>query len=403
MAELILTGDPSPIDKAYLLPLSKSVSNRLLILHYLYDIDIDEDHISTAHDTQILRSLLTRPLAAVLDAEDAGTVMRFVTAVCATTSSHHTMVGNHRMYQRPIGPLVKSLQDAGADISYLGEQGYPPLSIGRPKLRSGQWAVDTEMSSQYASALMLIMPTTDTDVSLQLHGAQNSMPYIYMTLELMQRSGFDIQKEKNTIHYSPNPRTPNPPMRSPSDYSALAFQILELASCSGQIRIRSLSPPDGLQGDEVVLDYCPYLGITYQWEGDDLLLYRTKDSPVLPLPGPIDFGNTPDLALPILPALCLHHEEVEIKGIDSLNLKESERWEILQDIVYALGCKVFKKDDYFQIRKVQDAFKKLDIDDQKDHRVVMTLAALSHRFESTKIYHPQSVRKSYPLYWEHFL
>ncbi len=403
MAELVLHPGDSPLHKTYKLPLSKSVSNRLLILDYLYDLGLDSTALSQAADTRLLQSVLLHPLPTHIDARDAGTVIRFVTAVAATIAQSTTLTGTERMQHRPIGPLVQSLRGAGASIDHTGEDGYPPLRVERAQLQSGAWQVDATQSSQYVSALMMIMPSMDAATTLELLGTPASMPYILMTLRLMEWVGLDIAMDGYLITCSPAPdRLVHDTIICPSDYSALAFPILELSTVGGSIQISQLSPPDSLQGDEAVLDFCTLLGIEYRWEDGDLFLEK-KNQNIVQTDLPIfDFGDIPDLALPMVSALCVQHDELRIRGVQTLDLKESERWEILQDIVYTLGCKVFAEGDHYLIRRVQERFGVLDIDDHSDHRVVMSLASLSHLYESTKIYHPEAVSKSFPDYWTYF-
>ncbi len=384
------------------MPLSKSVSNRLLILDYLYDIGLDLSTLSEAADTELLIDLLQRPLPTVLDCRDAGTVMRYLTAVASSQLQTTQLRGTDRMHQRPITALVDTLQRAGADIDYELQPGYPPLLVTGAKLQGSQWEVDSDKSSQYASALAMLLPYCERDMQLRLIGSPVSLPYIDMTLQLMQRLGMEIARRDKLIDYQHTDSSYHTVYRCPSDYSALGFMILELSARAGEIRVEELSEPDGIQGDERVLDFCSHLGIKKNRQSSSLLLSRERDSERatdLPL---FDFTEIPDLALPMITALSLHHPEIRVTGIQTLNLKESERWEILQDILFTLGCKTYKHDDVYTIKKVQDRFEILDLDDHSDHRVVMTLASLSSLFERTVIYHPEAVQKSYPDYWEQF-
>ncbi len=402
MAKIIHHGDENKLNKVYVLPYSKSISNRVLVLNYLYEMDMEIQNISSAHDTFILQNMLTKPLPAVIDAEDAGTVMRFMTAVAATAEGHQRLIGIERMYQRPIQGLVESLQNIGTDIEYLGNAGYPPLRVGTLSEGTESWQVASGLSSQYVTAMMMIMPTMGHTTTLEILGDPVSVPYIHMTSELMNRLGFDIKINEKTITYTPSTPLINEVFACPSDYSALAYPMLELSAADGKMHISGLSAPDGLQGDEAVLDFCTYLGLEYQWKEQDLILTKSGNLPTKVVDQIFDFSDIPDLALPMVVGLCIENEEIAIRGISTLDMKESERWEILQDIVYTLGFKVFKKEDYFLIKKVQDAFKILDINDHYDHRVVMTLASISHLFEKTIIHHPESVRKSFPAYWSYF-
>lgn len=403
MAKIILSKpEDVRLKKRYKMPLSKSVSNRLIVLNYLYKLGIEGIEYSDAQDTRILQDILNNELGEVIDAQDAGTVMRFMTAVCATKNHPAKLIGKGRMYRRPIGGLVECLNRAGADILYQQTESFPPLEIRPAKMQAGDWWIDASLSSQYVSALMMIMPYLQDDTRLLLRGEVVSYPYIEMTTRLMQSIGWDISCSPNEVIYKTSSKKEVIDLRCPSDYSSLAFPILELACSTGEIRIEGLTAADGLQGDEQILNFCGYLSIDYEMVDDTLILKKTDDCPIsneLPV---FDFTDIPDLALPMVTALAVHHDSFFITGTDTLDLKESDRWEVLQDLVYTLGCKIFDHAVGYEIRRVQDKFEHVDIDDENDHRVVMTLASMHSIFETVTIHHPECVSKSYPQYWEYF-
>ncbi len=403
MATIVIEGSPKKLSKTYVLPKSKSISNRLQVLHFLYGTPLEKEDISGARDSLILQKYLSRPLSNSIDTHDAGTVMRYMTAVACTEYQETLLYGTDRMHQRPISGLVSALQRAGASIEYKEEEGFPPVLVRPSYLSGSSWSVDASISSQFVSAMIMLMPQMKHDMHLKLVGSIVSKPYIEMTLKMMQIFDYDISFYGDTITLKHQSDISPSPYHCASDYSALAFPILELATNEGEIQVRQLSKPDGMQGDEQVLKFLPYLGIQDIWEDDTLILRKKEDAietdRTLPL---FDFKDIPDLALPIVVALCLYHEEIRISGTETLNLKESERWEILQDILYTMGFKIFTEDKHHTIRKVQDPMPILNIPDGNDHRVVMTMASVSAFFKKTYIEHPDSVIKSYPEYWQQF-
>ena len=138
------------------LPASKSISNRALIIHALCGDCNFPENLSDCDDTEVIvKAMQERP--DVIDIKAAGTAMRFTTAfLAATASGEHVLTGTERMKHRPIGILVNALRRLGADISYEGEEGFPPLHINGRRLEGGQLEIDGNVSSQYISALLMI-------------------------------------------------------------------------------------------------------------------------------------------------------------------------------------------------------------------------------------------------------
>ena len=171
------------------LPSSKSESNRALVIDALTEGENTLKNLAEARDTQtMIRLLRTNP--AVFDVLDAGTTMRFLTAFVAVTNQQKVMTGTARMCERPIGILVNALRSLGAEIHYLGVEGYPPLAVkGLPEQVTNQIKIRGDVSSQYISALLMIAPVLPQGLELELEGKVGSRTYIEMTLELMAQFG----------------------------------------------------------------------------------------------------------------------------------------------------------------------------------------------------------------------
>ena len=183
---------PTHIEDTILLPASKSISNRALIIHALAGGNIMPENLSTCDDTAVIaRAFKDNPYE--IDIMAAGTAMRFMTAYLAVTEGEHVLTGTERMKQRPIKILVDALRFLGADIQYTGEEGFPPLLIKGKKLKGGSVEVAGNVSSQYVSALLMIGPTLEKGLELKLLGNVISRPYIDLTLNLMHEYGADAE------------------------------------------------------------------------------------------------------------------------------------------------------------------------------------------------------------------
>ena len=185
----------APIQAPIQLAASKSESNRALIINALSNFGGQLSNVSAARDTQTMLRLL-QSSETVADVLDAGTTMRFLTAYFAVTGQNKTMTGTPRMCERPIGILVDALRTLGADITYLGKDGYPPTQLngftysGENKVR-----IRGDVSSQYISALLMVGPTLPEGITLELTGEVGSRPYIEMTLQQLVAFGATFEAD----------------------------------------------------------------------------------------------------------------------------------------------------------------------------------------------------------------
>ena len=170
------------------LPASKSLSNRLLTINACLPQPVSLHNLSEADDTIVMRRGLMG-FRSTIDIHGAGTAMRFLTALFATRPGERVLTGSERMLQRPIGVLVDALRQLGAEMEYVGEEGFPPLRIKGGELAGGALTVEANISSQYISALLMIAPVMREGLSLTLAGHIASRPYIDMTLALMRDFG----------------------------------------------------------------------------------------------------------------------------------------------------------------------------------------------------------------------
>ena len=196
---------PLKLNASLALPTSKSLCARALVVNHLCEQPVHLEGLSDCDDTQAilqgleaLRNSEDAPLR--VDIGAAGTAMRFLTALFAATPQLDVVItGSQRMQERPIGALVTALQAAGADISYVEKEGYPPLRIRGKQLEGGMLTLPSNISSQYVSALLMIAPTMRRGLQLELEGKVASAPYIRMTMQVMKAFGVETKWENNLI------------------------------------------------------------------------------------------------------------------------------------------------------------------------------------------------------------
>ena len=292
------------------LPISKSIANRWLMLQAIHGDELMPVSDSMPDDVQILHNALTtfrtfktsKTLSTPhIDVGNCGTAMRFLTAYCAQLEGQTTILdGIERMHHRPIGQLVDALREIGADIEYLGEEGFPPLRIKGCILDKHRMVtINNPLSTQYISALLLIGANVITN---------STSPYIEITQEVIKQ-----------YHLSPFSYH----LSVEKDWSSAAFWYEYVALHGGEITLPGLSR-DSLQGDKVVADIFAQLGVTTQYMEEGIVIYPSPlQSTTYTLHQ--DFSACPDL----YPAVALTCErlgvELHATGVESLPLKESDR------------------------------------------------------------------------------
>ena len=390
------------------LPASKSESNRALILRALAGGG-QLDNLSDAHDTQLMRRLLAAaPGTAQLDAEDAGTVMRFLTAYLAVTGWRGQLTGTARMRQRPIAVLVAALRQLGATIEYEGAEGFPPLRFGGfaaaaraavPKPEVPELAVRGDISSQYISALLLVGGSLPRGLRLRLTGEVGSRPYITMTLALLAHFGVAVtQAEGGSL------LTVAPGSFQPADYTIEAdwsaasywYAMVALAPAGSQVRLPGLRR-HSWQGDQAIAELMTCFGVSTTYEPDGLRLSQTTPAP-LPA-APLDFTHCPDLAQTVAVVAAASRLPVRMRGLESLRIKETDRIAALQAELGKFGAGL--KDvggGVFEVQPATADAQNQTIATYHDHRMAMAFAPLALR-GPLQIEAPDVVRKSYPQFW----
>ncbi|WP_173664820.1 3-phosphoshikimate 1-carboxyvinyltransferase [Solirubrum puertoriconensis] len=396
---LSLRWPGGPLRGTAVLPASKSESNRALILQALAGGGT-LTHLSEANDTQLMRRLLAHPEAEVFDAEDAGTVMRFLTAYLAVTGRKTTLTGTARMLERPIGVLVDALRKLGAHIEYLGREGYPPLRLnGFEPGAATTLAVRGDISSQFISALMMVGPLIPGGLNLQLTGHIGSRPYITMTASLMRHFGAQVEVRDRDVRVAPKPYQPAD-YTVEADWSAASYwyAMVALGPAGSQIHLPGLRR-QSWQGDQAIMHLMDPLGVHTEFVPDGVIL---RQAPAKGRAGHVamNFTDCPDLAQTIAVAAAATGVTVDMVGLESLRIKETDRIAALQNELGKFGASLTAEErDMFRVSAQQ-----LNVDGQTvatyhDHRMAMAFAPLALHGK-IEVEAPAVVRKSYPFFWE---
>lgn len=382
------------------LPASKSISNRLLIINALAGSSELPTDLSDSDDTRVMLEALSSE-ETIKDVGHAGTTMRFLAAYFSSRPGEVTLTGSDRMKQRPIGPLVDSLRNLGAEITYTGKDGFPPLAIRGTLMEGGEITVDGGISSQFISALLMIAPTMKQGLVLRIKGDLVSSSYVKMTLELMAECGARYRWDTGTITVFPGTYAVGD-YRVESDWSGASYWYA-MALLEEHARLRlSFLKNESLQGDSALVNIFHGLGLLSEFRQGQLVL--TRLARIHPGIFSYDFTNSPDIVQSMAVALCMAGIPFRFTGTQTLRIKETDRILALQNELRKLGfvMETDKKGSFLAWNK-QHCEPDPDpvIATYHDHRMAMAFAPVALSLGHIRIRDPMVVTKSYPQFWEH--
>jgi len=389
---------PASIYTQIQLPASKSISNRALIINALAKGSFTPENLSDCDDTNVMIKALSSQ-EETIDIMAAGTAMRFLTAFLSVTEGTRIITGTKRMQQRPIEILVNALKILGADIKYVGDNGFPPLRISGKPLEGGAISMRGNVSSQYISALLMIAPILKKGLQMTLTGNIISKPYINLTLQLMKDFGAEAEwTDDNRIEVLPKPYT-SVPFKVESDWSAASYWY-QMAALTAEAKIELLGLfPDSYQGDSKVAELFVDLGIETVFTPKGALLKKTGSCCERM---DYNFINEPDLAQTFVVTCALMGIPFRFSGLQSLKIKETDRIAALVTELGKLGYVLEEsgKGVLSWEGKREPVSENPTIKTYEDHRMAMAFAPASLRIPAITIFEPQVVTKSYPYYWE---
>ena len=389
------------------LPASKSISNRALIIHALSGGSTLPENLSDCDDTSVIIDAL-RTMPEEINIKAAGTAMRFMTAYLSVTPGTHILTGTERMKHRPIGILVDALRTLGANIEYIGEEGYPPIRITGSTLKGGLLEIHGNVSSQYISALLMIGPMLKDGLTLRLLDHIISRPYIDLTLWMMGEFGAEAEwTSADTITVSPKPYKSRDYFIE-NDWSGASYWY-EMLALNGdpESEIRLTGLMDGSkQGDSITRYIFSLLGVKTKLQSKKAGIPQTitlkKNGHCVPKLE-YDFVNCPDLAQTFVVACAAMNIPFHFTGLSTLKIKETDRIEALKTEMRKLGYVVKDIDGSELLWDGERCEPSLEqgIDTYEDHRMALAFAPYAMKHNGLVINNPQVVTKSYPHYWDH--
>ena len=375
---------------------SKSESNRLLILQQLFP-QITIENLSDSDDTNHLQHALMTADSEI-NIGHAGTAMRFLTAYFASQNNRTVVLsGSERMHNRPIQVLVNALRDLEASISYVKEEGYPPLKIIGRNLTKEFVQIDGDVSSQYISALLLIAAHLPKGLTIELIGKITSIPYIQMTLSLLNQIGIETHFERQRIQVKPLEKAVPRRLIVESDWSSASYfySIVALSDIGSEITL-SAYKEQSLQGDFVLSVIYKHFGVETIFSENNITLRKATNhqSEILQL----DLVKAPDIAQTIAVTCFGLGTACDLTGLHTLKIKETDRLEALKNELTKLGANISVTSHSLHLESSTQINPGVSIETYHDHRMAMAFAPLGLRVP-IGIIDAGVVTKSYRNFW----
>lgn len=383
---------------------SKSETNRLLLLQALYP-NLTLENTSNSDDSEVMQKALNSPFtihhSQLIDVHHAGTAMRFLTAYFSIQEGKEVVLtGSSRMKERPIKILVDALNELGAEITYEENEGFPPIRIKGKKITQNKVSLPANVSSQYISALLLIAPKLENGLVLTLEGEITSVPYIKMTLALLNEIGVMTSFENNVIKVNPTPNTQHPtPLTIESDWSSASYwySIVALSEIGFQVSLSSYKK-NSLQGDSALIDLYKDFGVETTFNSDNsITISKTKNCQLSIVN--YQLNNCPDIAQTIAVTCFGLGIACNLTGLHTLKIKETDRLEALKIELTKLGAEISVTNDSLHLKSSSGIKQNISISTYQDHRMAMAFAPLALKVPIT-INQAEVVSKSYPDFWK---
>jgi len=376
---------------------SKSESNRLLILQQLLG-GLQIENLSDSDDSNHLQHALATK-DELVDIGHAGTAMRFLTAYFAAKDGREVVLtGSERMQNRPIEILVNALKDLGAQISYEDKVGYPPIRIKGTKLVKERVQINGNVSSQYISALMLIGASLPNGLEIELLGKITSVPYIKMTLELLQTLGIDATFVNDKISIKHFSDVVSKKVVVESDWSSASYfySCIALSDVNAQVTL-SAYKNDSLQGDSCLSEIYKHFGVETTFQEHTITLTKVREASKERLI--LDLKNAPDIAQTIAVTCFGLAIACTLTGLHTLKIKETDRLVALENELTKLGGDISVTNERLDLEKSTHINKEVAIETYHDHRMAMAFAPLAFK-TSIVILDAKVVTKSFKNFWD---
>ena len=407
------------------LPGSKSISNRMLLLAALAEGTTEIHGLLDSDDTRVMLSALTalgvglesagadawcvRGVGGAFPVKsgdlflgNAGTAFRPLTAALALSGGHYKLSGVPRMHERPIGDLVDGLRQIGADVRYLGTEGFPPLDIRPAQARlDAPIGVRGDVSSQFLTALLMALPLAGRQATVEMTTELISKPYIEITLNLMARFGVRVEREgwsRFTIAAGQAYRSPGL-VHVEGDASGASYFLAAGAIGCGPVRVEGVGR-DSIQGDVKFAEALAQMGAKIEM-GDNFIEARAPEKGKLRA-FDLDLNHIPDAAMTLAVAALFADGPCRLRNIASWRVKETDRIAAMATELRKVGAIVEEGPDFLVVTPPATLTPNAAIDTYDDHRMAMCFSLVALGGVPVRINDPKCVAKTFPDYFDRF-
>jgi len=332
----------------------------------------------------------------IIDADNAGTVARFLTAFLVYREGTWLITGNKRMQNRPIKALVDGLRLLKSNITYTKNEGFLPIVIKGSDIKGGKIEIDASESSQFVSAIMLIAPYLYEGLKIRFTGNIVSLPYIEMTQKLMQKFGAYVEVNNQEVHIL-NRKYQFHECTVEADWSSASYwyQVVALAN-NATIKIKGLTK-NSLQGDSVLAEIYEQLGVKTIFNANGITITKSQNVTNV---FKYDFNGCPDVVPAVMATCAALGVKSTFQNIAHLAFKESNRIKALAEELKKIGASLNKyKQSYILTPNKTKVNETLKFNSRGDHRIAMSMAPLVLKYNNVEICNCDVVKKSYPEFW----
>lgn len=399
MNDILLNKSELKNNQGIIISGSKSETNRLLLLQALYP-NLKIENASNSDDSEVMKNALQSVgKSSEINVYHAGTAMRFLTSFYAIQEGLEVVIsGSNRMHERPIKILVDALNQLGSDISYLNQEGFPPIKIIGKKIQGNKVLIDANVSSQYITSLMLIGSSLPNGLEIQLQGKITSIPYIKMTLSVLQSLGIKAEFENNIIKIPHTEKLTNDTFVVESDWSSASYfySLIALSKIDTEITLGYFKQ-NSLQGDAVLAEIYQKIGVQTAFADNKIILKKVENPSIKNIN--INLNNAPDIAQTIIVTCLGLGITCNLTGLHTLKIKETDRLQALKNELEKFGAEVSISADSIRLNNSVDFQNKtISIETYQDHRMAMAFAPLVLK-QNIVIKNAEVVSKSYPNFW----
>ena len=377
---------------------SKSESNRLLALR-AFTSYFEIKNISDSDDTKVMMSAINSNQEKI-DIGHAGTAMRFLTSYFSSIkNSSVILTGSKRMRERPISILVDALRELEVNITYLENEGYPPIRINGRVINKKRVNLPANVSSQYISSLMMLGVSLQNGLVINLSTEITSLPYIEMTKKIIERIGGNVKLQSNQILINSLSNKKIPTQLVESDWSSASYfySIVALSDLS-DLTLNTYYEKS-IQGDTKLVEIYKNFGVKTTFTGNRIHL--SKSNLKIEKKISLDLSNNPDLAQTIVVTCLGLGVDCDLYGLHTLKIKETDRLKALKSEIEKFGVdKIEITENSLHLENKSPLKSNISIETYDDHRMAMSFVPLS-LLNPIKINDPLVVTKSYVNFWDH--